>query len=119
MKYKARMHYWINVMIAIGFVLAAVSGLVLYLVPSGGYQGGRNPYYGREVMFLGHEAWKVLHTWSSFVMTGGVLLHIALHWKWMVNMTRNSAKRMWRSTAGRFRTGGFGAGTSSPTLQNR
>ena len=119
MKNKARVHYWIDVIIAVGFILTAVSGLVLYLVPSGGYQGGRNPYYGREVMFLAHDAWKALHTWSSLAMTAGVLVHLVLHWRWMVCMTRNSLKRMRRLAAGVCRLDGCSKEVSSPSLQNR
>jgi len=118
MKNKARLNYWVDIVIAVGFLLSAVSGIILYAVPSGGYQGGRNPYYGREILFLGHDAWKDLHTWASFVMVAGVLAHLVLHWNWIVCMTRNMIRGVKASRAARVcelqqQT------ASSPTLQTR
>jgi hypothetical protein len=40
----------LNLIIAVGFLLTAVSGLVLFFACSGGYQGGRNPRYAREIL---------------------------------------------------------------------
>ena len=87
-KSKAKINYWIDVIIGIAFILSMVSGLVLYLGPSGGYQGGRNPAYGTTVLFLDHHAWSQLHTWSSIAMAGGVLVHLILHWNWIMCMTK-------------------------------
>ena len=90
---KSKINYWIDIIIAIGFLLSALSGIVLNFAPSGGFQGGRNAFYGREVLFLNHNTWDVLHTWSSFVMIAGVFLHLVLHWKWIVCMTKKLFKR--------------------------
>ena len=93
MKVKGRTQYWVDLVIALGFVLSAVSGIVLYLAPSGGFQGGRNPAYDRAVLFIARDVWKSVHTWSSFVMTAGVLLHLVLHWEWITCTTRNIVRR--------------------------
>jgi hypothetical protein len=89
MSRKARINFALDAIIAVAFLLSAVSGIILYLVP-GGYQGGRNPYYGREVLGIGHHTWSDWHTWGSFVMIAGVLLHLALHWRWIVCMVKNT-----------------------------
>lgn len=112
MKHRARVNYWVDVVIAVGFLLAVASGIVLYLVPSGGYQGGRNPYYGREILLLGHDVWKDLHLWGGLSMTGGVLVHLVLHWNWMVCMTRNLLRRTRRVRE-------TTCDVTSPTLQAR
>ena len=83
MSKKARINLAVDSVIAVAFLLSALSGIILYLVP-GGYQGGRNPNYGREILGLGHHTWSDLHTWASFVMITGVGLHLALHWRWIV-----------------------------------
>ena len=91
---KGKIHYWIDVVIAIGFLLSAVSGLVLLIAgSSGGYQGGRNPRYLQTILFMAREGWKTLHNWSSLVMIAGVALHLALHTRWLISMTRNLFKR--------------------------
>jgi hypothetical protein len=85
---KAKLNYWVDVVIGLGFILSAVTGIVLFVAPSGGYQGGRNPHFGRLVLGLEHDTWKNLHNWSSLVMVAGVLGHLLLHWNWIVCMTK-------------------------------
>jgi hypothetical protein len=84
---KAKLNYIVDVIIGLGFILAALSGLVLFFTPSG-YQGGRNPYYMQPVLFLTTHTWDILHTWSSMAMIAGVGAHLVLHWEWMVCMTK-------------------------------
>ena len=86
---KAKINYIVDVVIGIGFLLAAVSGVVLLFAPSGGYRGGRNPQVAGEILLLTRHAWNDLHTWSSLIMIAGVLGHLVLHWNWIVCMTRN------------------------------
>jgi len=88
----AKANYVVDVIIGIGFLLSAVSGIVFLFAGSGGYQGGRNPHYMTQMLFLSRDAWKDVHTWSSLVMIAGVALHFALHWKWLVCMTRRLFK---------------------------
>ncbi len=88
MKSKARINYWIDVIIGITFLLSVVSGLVLLFAPSGGFQGGRNAAYGKTVLLLSHHTWNQLHTWSSIAMAAGALGHLILHWNWIVCMTK-------------------------------
>jgi len=90
---KARINYVVDLIIAVGFLLTAVSGLVLFFAGSGGYQGGRNPRYLQEAAFLSRWTWKTLHDWGGIAMVAGVLAHLVLHWKWMVCMTRNLLQR--------------------------
>ena len=90
---KAKINYFVDIGIGIGFLLAAVSGIVLLLAGSGGgYQGGRNPDYTSEILLLSRSGWKTLHNWSSIAMTIGVGIHMLLHWNWFLCMTRNIFK---------------------------
>lgn len=86
---KAKLNYIVDLIIMVGFVLAAVSGLILLFAGHGGYQGGRNPHFLREVLFFSRSTWRALHDWGGVAMIGGVVVHLALHWKWIVCMTRN------------------------------
>ena len=93
---RAKFQYWVNVTIGVGFLLSAISGFVLLAAGSrsgGGYQGGRNPDYVSQILLLSRETWKTLHNWSSIVMTAGVAIHLALHAKWIVKMTKNIFRR--------------------------
>jgi hypothetical protein len=88
---KSKINFAVDSIIGVAFVLSALSGIVLYLVP-GGYQGGRNPNYGREILFLDHHGWTNLHTWASFVMIAGVAVHLVLHWRWILCMVKNTLR---------------------------
>jgi len=89
MSNKAKTNFVVDSVIAAAGVLSALSGIILFLVP-GGYQGGRNPSYGQEILFLDHHAWTDLHNWISILLVASVGLHIALHWKWIVCMVKKT-----------------------------
>jgi hypothetical protein len=89
MKNKARINYWVNIAIALGFLVSVVSGVALLFMPSGGFQGGRNAVYARDVLSMSRYLWKDIHTWSSMVAAAGAFLHVVLHWNWIVCMTKN------------------------------
>lgn len=86
---RARVNNVVDLLIAVAFVLVAVSGLVIFFSGSGGWQGGRNPGFGRQVLLLDRAAWRDLHDWSGIAMLAGVFLHLVLHTKWIACMTRN------------------------------
>ena len=94
MPVRSRVNYWVDVLIAVAFVVAGVSGVVLLAAGTGGgYRGGRNPVALREVLFLSRTAWKDLHDWSGIAMMAGVLGHLVLHARWIGCMTRNLFRR--------------------------
>ncbi|RLC70851.1 MAG: hypothetical protein DRI52_06280 [Chloroflexi bacterium] len=88
MSNKAKLNFAVDVFILIAFVLSALSGLVLFTMPHSGYQNGRNLAYYQAVLLLSRAAWNDLHVWSSFAMVAGALVHLLLHWKWMVCMVK-------------------------------
>ncbi|HEY61936.1 MAG TPA: DUF4405 domain-containing protein [Anaerolineae bacterium] len=74
----------------IGGIIASLSGLYFLLFPTSGYKGGRNPWYGITILFDRHT-WRDLHTWAGVIMIIIVLIHIPLHWKWIVNMAKKTS----------------------------
>ena len=89
MSSKAKINFALDVVIAAAFIFSALSGIILLLLP-GGYQGGRNPNFQGEFLFLEPYTWKALHTWTSLIMVAAVIIHLALHWKWIVCMVKKS-----------------------------
>lgn len=98
---KATVNYIVDLIIAAGFMLAIVSGAVLLFAGPGGFQGGRNPHAMQEVLSLSRWTWKAIHDWGAIALAGGVLLHLVLHWKWVVCMTRNLLHGRQRRATGR------------------
>lgn len=92
---KAKLNLVVDVMNLIAFIAATLSGLILMTMPHGGYQGGRNPALNQTVLFLTRHEWNDLHVWASLAMIAGIVVHLALHWRWIVCMV----SRLVRSSA--------------------
>jgi hypothetical protein len=82
---KARLNYWVDMATGLAFVLSAASGVV-FLLPSTLADGQL------RILGISYQVWNQLHTWSSLVMVAGALLHVALHWQWVVSMTRKTLR---------------------------
>ena len=65
--------------IALGFLVCAVSGVVFMFFSVSGPDGA--------MPILSKFTWDMLHTWSGIVMSIAAVLHILLHWKWIVNIS--------------------------------
>ena len=57
-----------------------------------GYAGGSTPGWDPGFLFS-RTTWDILHTWAFVVMMIAALLHLIIHWRWIVNVTR----RVWLS----------------------
>ncbi len=84
-----RNHWLIDALLLLGAVVAALSGIYFLFLPSGGYQGGRNPLYGVTILFSRHT-WEAVHMWGGVVMIGVAMVHLALHWRWVQMMARRN-----------------------------
>lgn len=66
--------------------IALVSGIYFLYLPTNGYQGGRNPYYGIRILWE-RATWDDLHMWGGLAMTAIAVIHIIRHWTWIKSMT--------------------------------
>ncbi len=87
MSLQTRTNWLIDLIVFVGGLLASLSGIYFLFLPSGGYQGGRNPMYGVTLLFDRHT-WDDLHTWMGVAMIIAAAVHFAIHWKWVKTMTR-------------------------------
>ena len=93
---QTQQNWWIDAALFIGAVVSALSGIYFLFLPSGGYQGGRNPLYNIQILFA-RQTWDDLHTWGGVAMIIAAIVHLGIHWSWVVNMTR----RAWRELNGK------------------
>ena len=93
---QTRNNWLIDAAVFIGAVVAAITGIYFLFLPSGGYQGGRNPMYGITILFS-RSTWDDLHTWFGALMIAAVVVHFAIHWNWV----KGTAKRMAKSVTGK------------------
>ncbi len=84
---QTRINWLIDTAVFVGGILAGLSGIYFLYLPSGGYQGGRNPTYGITVFFERH-AWSDLHTWGGVLMIAAIAIHFSIHWDWVKMMSR-------------------------------
>ncbi len=75
------------------FLLLTVTGIAIFLSSvyfpyfPVGFQGGRNPDYGTIIVFS-REMWDAIHLWSGIGMIIVMVIHIAVHDKWILAMTK-------------------------------
>jgi len=90
---QTRKKWLLDAIIFLSGLVAALSGIYFLFVPSGGYQGGRNPMYGVTILFSRHT-WEDLHTWSGLLMIAVAVLHFAIHWRWVKVMSKRTVKAL-------------------------
>ncbi len=82
MSLKPKWNLLVNGVIAVGFIVTALTGLVFFFGLAGaGYQGGR---VASQSWLLARDAWRSLHDWFGMAMIAGVTIHLIVHWKWIV-----------------------------------
>jgi hypothetical protein len=86
---QTRRKWLLDVALLVGGILAALSGIYFLFLPSGGYEGGRNPMYGITILFSRHT-WEDLHTWGGLLMIVVAVVHFSLHWGWVKAMFRRA-----------------------------
>jgi hypothetical protein len=79
---RAKLNYWIDVLMGVAFVISSVSGLV-FLLPVGFLSVDVTRTLG-----VSNSLWDTLHLWGSLAMIAGVGGHLLLHTKWIVAMTK-------------------------------
>lgn len=86
-----RVNYVLNTALFVDVTLVIFTGLFI--------SGTALPFFG--ITPVAGTAWRALHTVSADLSLLLVGLHVALHWKWIVNATRTDLRR---PVAGLFRT---------------
>jgi ABC-type dipeptide/oligopeptide/nickel transport system permease subunit len=86
---KATRNYVLALLMALLALFQAVSGFVLWLVLPGGYMGGRGAAVGRGTFLWSRATWLNLHDWTAVALVVIVVVHVILHWGWIVRMTRS------------------------------
>jgi hypothetical protein len=99
MSMQTKRNWWLDAILSVSGMAAIFSGIYFLFLPSGGYRGGRNPFSGLQILFT-RQIWNALHTWGGVAMIAAAMLHLALHWSWVVSMIRQAAK-VWISKSGK------------------
>jgi hypothetical protein len=85
---RARYNLWLNAVTALSFLVCAASGF--YFLFAGASEGGRAV---DPMILFSRTAWDMIHTWSGVVILIAAILHFAIHWRWVVNVTKKVFSR--------------------------
>jgi len=85
---RALVNFVVDTAIAAAFVVSAVSGLV-FLLPAEWLTLSAS---STTALGVDYATWRTLHDWTAVIMIAGVLLHTALHWRWVTTMVRRLAR---------------------------
>ncbi|HEC22250.1 MAG TPA: DUF4405 domain-containing protein [Chloroflexi bacterium] len=99
MKIRPGTHLILDSVIFILFVVVAVSGLILFLAPSGGYNGARGLSTPESLLSLRRQGLKTVHNWVGLALAGLVALHVILHLPWVTCQFKRLFKKPVRSAA--------------------
>ncbi len=84
----------LNLLLWLSFCAMAGTGLLLAFRLPPGSRGGR----GLEALGLGRHEWGDVHTWVSYIFMATIVVHLALHWRWLWQIA--ARKRAWPMLAG-------------------
>jgi len=92
---KGSVLYAIAVSALLAFLLEVFSGFVLWLAleRGDGFRGGRGaaqPPGQDEFLALTRSDWIDIHDWAGVALLAVIGLHLVLHWRWIVTMTRRA-----------------------------
>jgi len=83
---RTRLNYWIDIGLAISFFTCFITGLIKW--PGLIKLIGTSAYRTLHVRNI-----SLLHDWSGLIMGLLVIIHLALHWKWIVVVTKSMFKK--------------------------
>jgi hypothetical protein len=94
---RVTIHYSLFTIMFLLGLFQAVSGFIMWwALPCGGGgqgRGGGGGGGGGETFWsLSRDTWADLHDWVAVALLVVVIVHIILHWKWIVRMTKSYLK---------------------------
>ena len=83
---KAKLNYWIDVLLVVCLVVVSITGLVLLFSFVSG-----EPGVGRGIVFLGTQKhdWIEWHNFFGLAMIILMFVHLGLHFNWLGVKTKN------------------------------
>jgi len=87
---KVKINCFIDVIVFISFLVTAITGvLIIIFLPPGEGRGGAHG----TLFNYGRHDWGVIHDWAGIIMTIAVIIHVVLHWSWIIGMTKVFLKK--------------------------
>ena len=87
---KGTQNFILFTLMSLSALFQAVSGFVMWLaLPHEGYRGGRGIGTDEQATFLWtRDTWIDIHDWVAVALLVLLMIHLILHWKWIVYQTK-------------------------------
>ncbi|MFC2049974.1 DUF4405 domain-containing protein [Chloroflexota bacterium] len=85
-------NYILDAVFGLALLFQGVTGFVLwFILPGGGYRyrGGSNLNDVSSNFLFAQHTWLDIHRWVAVALLVIFALHIAIHWQWIVSMTKS------------------------------
>ena len=84
MNARGKFNLAVNSLLGLSGLITAISGLYFLLVPGASHSSSlADPRW-----FFSLATWDLIHTWSGVVMIAVAVLHLDIHWKWIIKVTK-------------------------------
>ncbi len=92
---KATRNYILAVILFVLGLFQTVSGFILWFGLARGGGQGRGLGGGTATTFwsLTRDTWIDFHSWIAVALMVIIIIHLILHWKWIVYLTKSYFKR--------------------------
>jgi len=94
---RSWMNAAVNAIVATSFAMTAISGLYFFLWPR---TYGRGVTATAPTVLFSASAWDLIHTWASVALITAALVHFAIHWRWVTNVTKGMVRRLAQGAGG-------------------
>ncbi|MCP3686603.1 MAG: DUF4405 domain-containing protein [bacterium] len=85
---KPKHNFIVDALMAISFLVLSITGLVVFFLLPSGQRSGQ-----KEVLGIIRHTWTDVHGWVGIVLIVLVLIHLILHYKWIVSTTKSIFSR--------------------------
>ncbi len=86
MNARSRWNLFLNLVVGISFLLTALSGMYFLFFPGG--HGAST-----ALILFTRTTWDMIHTWAGVTFIATIVIHFAIHWRWVVKVASRLFER--------------------------
>ncbi len=86
---KNKLNFLVDFLAFVAFLLVAKTGLIIFFFLPGGVRQGRY----QEFWGITKATYSTIHDWAGIALIVLVIIHLILHWRWIVCNFKNVFKK--------------------------
>jgi predicted ferric reductase len=86
---KNKLNFLVDFLALLSFLVTAKTGLIIFFfLPDGVRQGRYQEFFG-----IAKSTYSAIHDWAGIILIILVVIHLILHWQWIVCSIKNLFKK--------------------------